>query len=101
MRQMATVTMSMRELDRLKCIQAVIDGELRVGMAAERLGVRARQTERLVIRYRTEGPVGSDLPTPQSNRQPRAQERRRREDPGDPARPVPGFRPHAGVREAL
>jgi len=28
MRQMARVTMSMRELDRLKCVQAVIDGRV-------------------------------------------------------------------------
>jgi hypothetical protein len=28
MRQMARVTMSMRDLDRLKCIQAVVDGDL-------------------------------------------------------------------------
>ena len=28
MRQMARVTMSMRELDRLKCVQGVLDGEL-------------------------------------------------------------------------
>jgi hypothetical protein len=38
MYQRATVTMSMRELDRLKVIQAVADGELRAGLAAERLG---------------------------------------------------------------
>jgi hypothetical protein len=38
MRRMARVTMSMRELDRLKCIQAVIDGELYPHKAAERRG---------------------------------------------------------------
>ena len=43
MYQRATVTMSMRELDRLKVIQAVVDGELRAGLTAERLGRSARQ----------------------------------------------------------
>jgi len=50
--------MSMRELDRLKVIQAVVDGELRAGLAAERLGTCARQVRRLAQRYRMEGPVG-------------------------------------------
>lgn len=36
MRQIARVSMSMRELDRLKCIQAVVDGELYPYRAAER-----------------------------------------------------------------
>ena len=54
----ATVSISMRELDRLKCIQAVIDGDLKPGQAAERLRLTVRQIERLVIRYRREGPVG-------------------------------------------
>jgi hypothetical protein len=40
----------MRELDRLKCIQAVIDGDLKPGRAAERLGLTVRQIERLVLR---------------------------------------------------
>lgn len=53
-----TVSISMRELDRLKCIQAIIDGELKPGRAAERLGLTVRQIERLVIRYRAEGPIG-------------------------------------------
>lgn len=58
MRQRATVTLSMRDLDRLKCIQAVTDGELKCGRAAERLGLTARQVRRLVLRYRQEGPIG-------------------------------------------
>ena len=58
MDQRATVTMSMRELDRLKVIQAVVGGELRCGLAAERLGMCARQVRRLAHRYRIEGPVG-------------------------------------------
>ena len=39
MRQLSRVTMSMRELDRLKCVQAVIDGAWRATLAAERLGM--------------------------------------------------------------
>jgi len=58
MYQRSTVTMSMRELDRLKVIQAVAAGELRAGLAAERLGMCARQVRRLAQRYRIEGPVG-------------------------------------------
>jgi len=53
-----TMSISMRELDRLKCIQAVIDGDLKPGRAAERLGLTVRQIERLVVRYRAEGPIG-------------------------------------------
>jgi len=52
------VNFSMQELDRLKCIQAVIDGDLKPGRAAERLRLTVRQIERLVIRYRAEGPIG-------------------------------------------
>src|SRR6202140_3968935 len=52
------ITRHMRDLDRLKTIQAVIDGEMKPGRAAERLELSVRQIERLVIRYRTEGPVG-------------------------------------------
>ena len=54
----AKVTMTMRDLDRLKCIQGVIDRELRVYQAAERLGVTPRQVLRLVRRYDAEGPIG-------------------------------------------
>lgn len=66
----AIVTMSMRELDRLKVIQAVVDGELRVSLAAARLSVCARQVRRLAQRYRMEGPVGlsSRLRNKPSNR---------------------------------
>ena len=47
----ALVTLNMRELDRLKVIQAVVDTGLKPGRAAERLGLSVRQVERLVIRY--------------------------------------------------
>jgi hypothetical protein len=58
MRQLARVTVTMRELDRLKCIQAVVDGCLKPIRAAERLGMTSRQVRRLAERYRLEGPVG-------------------------------------------
>ncbi|PRE64632.1 integrase [Burkholderia multivorans] len=50
--------MSMRELDRLKVVEAVVEGRLMPWRAAERLGVSRRQIERLVARYRASGPVG-------------------------------------------
>ena len=49
------VTLNMRELDRLKVIQAVMDRVLKPGRAAERLSLTVRQIERLVIRYRESG----------------------------------------------
>ena len=58
MHQRATVTMSMRELDRLKLLQAVVEGELPAIRAAERLSMSTRQVRRLAQRYRLEGPVG-------------------------------------------
>ncbi|MFP3615095.1 ISNCY family transposase, partial [Paraburkholderia sp. SIMBA_050] len=48
----------MRELDRLKVIQAVVDTGLKPGRAADRLGLTVRQIERLVIRYRESGAAG-------------------------------------------
>lgn len=50
--------MSMREADRLKTIQAVVDGMLRVGQAALRLGVSLRQVERMLLRYAAQGAAG-------------------------------------------
>ena len=44
----ATITMTMREAERLKTIQAVLDRMLRVGQAAQRLGFSRRQVERIV-----------------------------------------------------
>lgn len=58
MATLATITMSMREADRLKTIQAVVDRMLRVGQAAQRLGLSRRQVERLLDRYRAEGAFG-------------------------------------------
>jgi hypothetical protein len=48
----------MRDLDRLKCIQAVVDGDLKLVIAAERLGLTTRQVRRLARRYAAGGPVG-------------------------------------------
>lgn len=58
MHRTALVTLNMRELDRLKVIQAVVDMGLKPGRAAERLGLTVRQIERLVIRYRESGAAG-------------------------------------------
>ena len=54
----ALVTLNMRELDRLKVIQAVVDIGLKPGHAAGRLGLTVRQVERLVARYRESGAAG-------------------------------------------
>lgn len=54
----ATITMSMQEVDRLKTVHAVVDRMLRVGQAAQRLGLSRRQLERLVQRYKDEGAAG-------------------------------------------
>jgi transcriptional regulator with GAF, ATPase, and Fis domain len=53
-----TITMTMRELDRFKVIQAVAEARLKPGRAAERLGLSVRQIERLVLRYRAAGVAG-------------------------------------------
>src|SRR5260370_28573293 len=52
------ITMSMRELDRLKAIQAVAEGLLIPWRAADRLGISRRQVERLTNRYRSQGVAG-------------------------------------------
>jgi transposase len=52
------VTLNMRELDRLKMIQAIVEMGLKPGRAAERLGLSVRQVERLVTRYRQSGAAG-------------------------------------------
>jgi transposase len=58
MAHVESITMSMREIDRLKTIQAVIDGHLRASTAASRLQLTKRQVNRLVQRYRLEGVTG-------------------------------------------
>jgi Helix-turn-helix domain len=58
MRQSMRVTFAIRDFDRLKCIQAVIDGEFKPIRAAERLGLTTRHVRRLACRYAAAGPVG-------------------------------------------
>ncbi|MGF6605079.1 transposase [Paraburkholderia sp. GAS448] len=58
MKPATLVTLNMRELDRLKVIQAVVDMGLKPGRAAVRLGLTVRQIERLVLRYRESGAAG-------------------------------------------
>ncbi len=58
MGQNTRVTFAMRDLDKLKCIQAVVDGDLKPGRAAERLGLTPRQVRRLARRYTAEGRSG-------------------------------------------
>lgn len=53
-----TITMSMRELDRCKVIEAVVQDGLMDWRAAEKLGISTRQVERLAQRYRQDGPRG-------------------------------------------
>jgi transposase len=53
-----TITMNMREIDRLKVIQAVIDRNLKASTAVRRLQLTKRQVNRLVQRYQTEGAAG-------------------------------------------
>jgi transcriptional regulator with GAF, ATPase, and Fis domain len=50
-----TITVTMREVDRLKVIEAVTDARLKPGQAAERLGLSVRQVEQLVLRYQESG----------------------------------------------
>ena len=54
----ALVTLNMRELDRLKVVQAVVELGLKPGRAAERLGLTTRQIQRLAARLREDGPGG-------------------------------------------
>ncbi|WP_235205672.1 helix-turn-helix domain-containing protein [Cupriavidus sp. SK-4] len=53
-----TITMTMRQLDRLKVLQALADGHLKTGIAAARLGLSPRQTLRVLRRYQDEGAPG-------------------------------------------
>lgn len=57
------VTMTMRELDRLKCIQGLVDGELKQHAVATRLGLTARQVRRLVRRYERQIYLIEDTPS--------------------------------------
>ena len=50
--------MSMREIDRLKVLQAVVDGNLEPMQAASRFALTTRQIQQLVNRYRADGVTG-------------------------------------------
>lgn len=52
------ITMSMRELDRIKVIESIIEGRLKPAAAALRLCLTTRQVHRLVQRYRQDGAAG-------------------------------------------
>lgn len=54
----ATLTMSHRELDRCDVMRRVFERRLTQREAAVILGISLRQTERLLARYRREGPAG-------------------------------------------
>lgn len=58
MAQPGTITMTMREVDRLRIIQSLADGLLMPWQAAERLHLSRRQVERLTLRYRSQGASG-------------------------------------------
>ncbi|MCA8181171.1 helix-turn-helix domain-containing protein [Burkholderia vietnamiensis] len=61
MGQPGLITMSRREADRLKIVEAVIEQRLMPWRAAERLGISRRQIERLVARQHDIGlPGGLD-----------------------------------------
>jgi hypothetical protein len=58
MARFASITMSMRDIDRLKVIQAIVDGNLTASIGANRLRLTKRQVNRLVLRYRADGAAG-------------------------------------------
>jgi transposase len=58
MNERGFVTVSMRELERIKIFAAVAEHRLKVVQAAERLDLCERQVSRLVRRYETSGPAG-------------------------------------------
>lgn len=100
MHRTALVTLNMRELDRLKVIQAVVDLGLKPGHAAERLGLTVRQIERLVIRYRESGAVAPDLAQAWRSWQPAAGCGVGPAGPDDHPGSLRRFRADTGVREA-
>jgi len=60
------VTMTMRELDRLKCIQGLIDGQLKQNAVATRLGLTTRQVRRLIRQLRAARSRWANLEAAQS-----------------------------------
>jgi hypothetical protein len=58
MKDRGLITMTLREADRFKVIQAAAEGLLPQWRAAERLNLTTRQVRRLVQRWRMDGPTG-------------------------------------------
>ena len=58
MNKIETITMSMKEVDRLKIIQDIVAQRMKPHVAAQRLDITTRQVHRLVNRYLTEGAAG-------------------------------------------
>jgi hypothetical protein len=90
------VTMTMRELDRLKCIQGLIDGQLKQHAVATRLGLTTRQVRRLVHQYAAARPRRAHLEAAQSTKQPAAEVRGRGTRVWDSKVNVRGFWAHIG-----
>jgi transposase len=53
-----TIEMTKKALHRLRAVEAVVEGRLKQGQAAEQLGVTTRQVKRLVAAYRRAGAGG-------------------------------------------
>ncbi|WP_323876773.1 helix-turn-helix domain-containing protein [Aeromonas hydrophila] len=49
---------TMKEVDRIKTIQAVVEGHIPCTIAAQRLSLTPRHLRRLVARYAEDGPLG-------------------------------------------
>lgn len=49
---------TMKEVDRIKTIEALAEGRLTASIAAQRLDISPRQVYNLLARYRVEGPIG-------------------------------------------
>jgi hypothetical protein len=58
MNRPGAITMTMRELDRLKIFQSLADGNFKPKLAAKRLGLTTRQVLRLSNRFKDEGAAG-------------------------------------------
>ncbi|SLV28905.1 transposase [Klebsiella pneumoniae] len=52
-----TISMSLKELDRLQIIRDSVSRQITQEQAADRIGISIRQVKRLVQRYRIEGPL--------------------------------------------
>ena len=69
-RAAATITMSMREVDRVKTVQAVVDRMLPVGLAAKRLGLADVNSSGCCSSTRPKAPRGLGFGQARSAEQP-------------------------------